>query len=134
MNELLIFEDFLIIINVLLLLSTHEIGHWIVGKMEGINPKFTLSPWGLAVALDRPFSKRIYYLSGIIGSWITLIPALLVGEYFVWVTFVCSIGIGALDLLMFFCYSRIDFEKGTLHMEISRMHFPFFVKVGEESD
>jgi len=60
------------IINIILLLAFHEIGHALVAKRDHIFLKFGVSPFGPCCHLSKSYDSRWKYLSGFAGSFLAL--------------------------------------------------------------
>lgn len=88
------------------MLYLHELGHYVCAKKDKI-----YRGWGLVptphIKMSKPYSKRIYYLSGLIGSLFSLPFYYLTSYNKLWFFFVIITSISLLDIYIFFCPKKL---------------------------
>lgn len=93
----------------IIVLYIHELGHYFIAKKEKI-----YEGWGIIptphINIEKPFSKRIYYLSGLFASILTLPIWIIMMGYtltslFMFIVFINVIA-GA-DWVLFFAYNSV---------------------------
>lgn len=100
------------ILAFVLMIISHEIGHALVAKKDGIFKGFGFGIGGFCCKLDHPYDNRWKYLSGILFSFVVW-PLFLraFGLDGLWLFPILAVSLGALDLLVIVFYGKID-KKG----------------------
>ena len=102
-----------LLIFVVILIYTHELGHYFCAKKEKI-----YSGWGLTpnphIKLSSPHKKRIYYLGGFLMSLISYIPFAILYENSIkglGMFFLLALSISIIDIGIFFYPGKFEVEE-----------------------
>lgn len=126
-----LFVDILLpILTIYLMILFHEAGHYYLAKKLGLNPKPQSHWFGFSIKTDKVFPNRFYYLSGLIPSFIPIIPYYFSNETYFWLFILTAFALALGDFLIVICYNRIN-DKGILSISFGFDYRPFFIKIGE---
>jgi len=94
-----------------MLILTHEFGHYLEAKHEGIYKGWAFLP-NPHIKMTRPYNSRWKYLSGIAGSILSLPLFFLAFSWEYWWMFpILSISAGALDFVVVIGYGTLKKDK-----------------------
>jgi hypothetical protein len=117
--------DWLGLIWVMAMLITHEWGHYLMAKSQGIYKGVAVIPFGVAIQMTSYLKSRWDYLAGIVTSCLAfplfwLFEPTLRGKW--WFFFVFAISIGVVDILVCVLYDPIikDIKEREARGEVTK--------------
>jgi hypothetical protein len=103
------------LVFVVVLVFTHELGHYVVAKRQGIYEGWGIFPYP-HVRLSRHYLSRWDYLSGVWGSMFSF-PLFLLLDAPWPLFFLFAISAAVMDIAILIFYNRID-DKGVITVRL----------------